>query len=188
MIDREYARHLAQEDLDLKFEGRFVVSGVEEHELVWIVHYQTPEYLRTRDPMQRLGGNGPYLVDRLDGGLHAIGSSVGDWEDDYRRRIRRMPVRTAVDDLEDAVRQAVTEQGRVVAMRLLRRNVPALTHAEAAEYVTALRSGSAPAHLAAIATETLAPIVPEVVTLRRRQSSCASDPGEPRPHPETPAH
>ncbi|MFE7077371.1 YrhB domain-containing protein [Streptomyces sp. NPDC057620] len=111
MIDREYARRIAQEDLDHRYSERLVVSGVEEHELVWVVYYETADYLRTReDPWQRLGGNGPYLVDRIDGGLHQIGPVshvTGAWETDYRRRIRKEPTRTAVDDLHDEVRQAV---------------------------------------------------------------------------------
>ncbi len=73
MIDREFAVRAAQEDLDRRYSGQLVVSGTEEHELVWIVYYQSAEYLRTGDLSHMLGGNGPYLVDRVDGGLHQIG-------------------------------------------------------------------------------------------------------------------
>ncbi|MFQ6198187.1 YrhB domain-containing protein [Streptomyces sp. NPDC000405] len=113
MIDREYARRTAQEDLDRWYSGWLVVSEVEEHELVWIVYYQTEEYLRNRDPGQLLGGNGPYLVDRIDGGLHRIGPVsylAGEWEADYRQRIRKEPTRTAVDDLHDELRRATADQ------------------------------------------------------------------------------
>ncbi|MFD8323332.1 YrhB domain-containing protein [Kitasatospora purpeofusca] len=163
MIDREYARRTAQEDLDRIDPGRLVVSDVEEHELVWIVSYQTAEYLRTRDPRQLLGGNGPYLVDRVDGGLHALGSASdvngGAWEDDYRRRIRKELTCAAVDDLHEELRRATAEQGRIIAMRLLRQRVPSLTHAQVVEYVTALRAGAVPDHLVAAAREELVPPV-----------------------------
>ncbi|MEU9591648.1 YrhB domain-containing protein [Streptomyces sp. NPDC048219] len=47
------------------------------------------EYLRTGKPDFMLMGNGPYLVDRLDGSLHQIGvvSAVTEaWVVDYRVR------------------------------------------------------------------------------------------------------
>ncbi|MER7585510.1 YrhB domain-containing protein [Kitasatospora sp. NPDC097691] len=168
MIDREYARCTAQDDLDRRYSGWLVVSGVEEHELVWIVYYQTEEYLRTRDPGQLLAGNGPYLVDRIDGGLHQIGPvshSTGDWEADYRRRIRKEPTRTAVDDLHDELRRATTDQGRIRAMHLLRQRVPSLTHTEVIEYVTALQAGPAPQRLVAAATKTLVPPLDPVLSV-----------------------
>ncbi|MFD8287723.1 YrhB domain-containing protein [Streptomyces lavendulae] len=169
MIDREHARRTAQEHLDREYSGRFAVSGVKAHELVWIVYYETAEYLRTRNPSQRLGGNGPYLVDRIDGGLHLIGPVsylTGDWEADYRRHIRKEPVRTAVDDLHDELRRATAGRGRIPAMRLLRQRVPTLTHAEAIEYVTALQSGPAPQHLVDAATKTLVPPLDPVLSVR----------------------
>ncbi|WP_335936463.1 YrhB domain-containing protein [Streptomyces sp. PTD5-9] len=52
---------------------RMAVAHVEQHELVWIVSWTSEEYLRTRNPRFGLAGNGPYLVDRLDGSLHVIG-------------------------------------------------------------------------------------------------------------------
>ncbi|WP_371656830.1 MULTISPECIES: YrhB domain-containing protein [unclassified Streptomyces] len=168
MIDREYAKRIAQEDLDRSYAGRLVVSGVEAHELVWIVSYQTEEYLRTRDPGQLLGGNGPYLVDRIDGGLHQIGPvsyATGEWEADYRQRIRKEPTRTAVDDLHDELRRATADQGRIIAMHLLRQRVPSLTHAEVIEYVTALQAGPAPEHLVAAATKTLVPPLDPVLSV-----------------------
>ncbi|MGW2823698.1 YrhB domain-containing protein [Streptomyces sp. NPDC001443] len=160
MVEREFAIRVAQEDLDRKFSGRLVVTEVEEHELVWIVHYQTAEYLRTGDPGQVLGGNGPYLVDRLDGSLHEIGPVAavsGEWELDYRTRIRKTATRTAVDDLHEEIRRAAAAHGRIIAMHILRQQVPTLTHAQVIEYVTALQVGTAPGHLVDIATGILAP-------------------------------
>nr|BFD80654.1 hypothetical protein StreXyl84_00550 [Streptomyces sp. Xyl84] len=178
MIDREYAKRVAQEDLDRRYSGRLMVAGVEAHELVWIV-YQTAEYLRTRDPGQFLGGNGPYLVDRIDGGPHQIGPvsyATGEWEADYRQRIRKMPTHTAVDNLHDEVRRAAEDQGRIIAMHLLRQRVPSLAHGEVIEYITALQTGSAPEHLVAIATRALVPPLHPVLMVETIQPgrSCES--------------
>ncbi|MFF2732627.1 YrhB domain-containing protein [Streptomyces sp. NPDC058008] len=126
VIDREFAVRAAQEDLDRRYSGQLVVSGTEEHELVWIVYYQSAEYLRTGDLSHMLGGNGPYLVDLVDGGLHQIGPVsyvTGAWEVDYRSRIRKMVTWTAVDDLHDEIRQTAVARGRIIAMHLLRQRV-----------------------------------------------------------------
>ncbi|TWE15228.1 YrhB domain-containing protein [Kitasatospora atroaurantiaca] len=168
MIEREFAIRAAQEDLDRRFSGRLVVTKAEEHELVWIVYYQTAEYLRTGDPSQLLGGNGPYLVDRLDGSLHQIGpvtAVTGEWELDYRTRIRKMPTRTAVDDLHEEIRRAAAAHGRIIAMHVLRQRVHTLTHAQVIEYVTALQAGAAPPHLVDIATRALVPPLDPVLSV-----------------------
>lgn len=52
---------------------RATVVHVEGHELAWIVSWQSEEFVRTRDSKYALIGNGPYLIDRVDGGLHQIG-------------------------------------------------------------------------------------------------------------------
>ncbi|WP_319020231.1 hypothetical protein [Streptomyces peucetius] len=103
-------------------------------------------------------GHGPYLVDRVDGGLHQIGvvsAVTGEWETDYRARIRGLPVRTAVDDLHDALREVATVRGRMHAVRILRQRLPVLSPSEAIEYVSALLAGDAPACLVAVATKEL---------------------------------
>lgn len=105
-----------------------------------------------------LVGDGPYLVDRVDGGLHQIGvisATTGEWEADYRTRIRGLQVRTAVDDLHDALRGVAATRGRMHAVRTLRQRVPVLSPAEAIEYVSALVEGDAPVRLVAVATEEL---------------------------------
>ncbi len=137
---------------------RMAVVDVEEHELVWIVSWQSEQFARTRNSEYMLAGNGPYLVDRVDGGLHQIGvvsAVTGEWEADYRARIRGLPVRTAVDDLHDALRDVAAARGRMHAVRTLRQRLPVLSPAEAIEYVNALLAGDAPAHLVAVATEEL---------------------------------
>ncbi|MFJ8140810.1 YrhB domain-containing protein [Streptomyces sp. NPDC096013] len=172
MIDREFAVRLVELQLERECPGQLLVAHVEEHELAWVVSYQSAEYVRTGDPSHLLVGSGPFLVDRVDGGLHSIGvvsAVTGAWESDYRSRIRGMAVRTAVDDLHDELRQTTATRGRIFAMHVLRRKVPALAHAEAIEYVDALRSGSPSAHLVAVAARTLVPELDPVLGVRTIQ-------------------
>ncbi|MFI2299581.1 YrhB domain-containing protein [Actinacidiphila glaucinigra] len=167
MIEREEAVRRVQEHLDLHFPGRMGVVEAEEHELAWIVLYQSAEYVRTGDSRHLLAGNGPYLVDRADGSMHTIGPVdylMGGWEEEYRARVRGMPVRTAVDELDDRVRASAAARGRVFAMVELRERIPALGPAEALAYVTALQGGSAaPRGPLAVVTETLLPYREPVV-------------------------
>ncbi|MFF0390088.1 YrhB domain-containing protein [Kitasatospora sp. NPDC004615] len=165
MIERETAIRVVEEQLESEYRRqpvagrqRMVVTGAAEHELVWIVGYTSEEFARTGDPAHMPGGCGLYLVDRLDGGLHSVGTVsavTGDWEADYRARIRGLPVRTAVDDLHDEIRELDTGQGNLHAVRALRRRLPVLTPTEALQYVRALRDGGVPAHLAAVPTAEL---------------------------------
>jgi hypothetical protein len=178
MIDREFAVRAAQEDLDRRYSGQLVVSGTEEHELVWIVYYQSAEYLRTGDLSHMLGGNGPYLVDLVDGGLHQIGPVsyvTGAWEVDYRSRIRKMVTRTAVDELHDEIRQTAVAQGRILAMHLLRQRVPELAHGEVIEYVTALQTGPAPPRLVDAATRALVPALDPILAVRTIRSGQSTE-------------
>ncbi|MET9448916.1 YrhB domain-containing protein [Streptomyces cinerochromogenes] len=167
MIEREAAVRAVEEQLERDYQQwraaqrdavRMAVVDVEEHELVWIVSWTSEEFVRTRNPEFMLAGNGPYLVDRVDGGLHRIGvvsAVTGEWEADYRARIRGLPVRTAVDDLHDALREVAAARGRMHAARTLRQRLPVLSPAEAIAYVSALLVGDAPARLVAVATEEL---------------------------------
>ncbi|MFJ6609938.1 YrhB domain-containing protein [Streptomyces sp. NPDC091289] len=169
MIERDTAVRIVEEELERAYQRelsagldpmRMAVSHTEQHELVWIVSWTSEEYLRTRNPDLLLAGNGPYLVDRVDGSLHWIGvvSAVTDaWEADYRSRIRGQVTRTAVDELHDEIRAVADARGRIYAMHILRRRLPVLSHAQTIEYVTALRNGDAPAHLVEVATGELAP-------------------------------
>ncbi len=167
VIEREAAVRAVREQLEREYREwrakgvdalRTAVADVEEHELVWLVGWDSEEYLRTGNPASRLAGNGPYLVDRVDGGLHTIGavSAVpGAWEADYRDRIRGLPVRTAVDDLHDELRELAAARGRTHAARALRRKLPVLSPADALAYVGALPDGEAPAPLVAVVTKEL---------------------------------
>ncbi|MEU9353512.1 YrhB domain-containing protein [Streptomyces griseoloalbus] len=186
MIERETAVRIVEEELDREERKwsalgvdvvRAAVADVEEHELVWIVHWQSEEFVRAGQRAAMLIGNGPYLVDRVDGSLHTIGvlSSVGgDWEADYRVRIRGQTIRTAVDDLHDELREVAAARGLLAAVRTLRQRLTALPPAQALEYVRGLLNGDAPPRLVAVAVEQLVvPINPvlAVTTIR---------PGEPR--------
>ncbi|MFF7858981.1 YrhB domain-containing protein [Streptomyces sp. NPDC007904] len=167
MIEREAAVRAVEDQLERDYQQRRAVSvdavrmavvRVKEHELVWIVSWQSEDFVRTRNLKYALVGNGPYLVDRVDGGLHQIGvvsAVTGEWEADYRARIRGLPVRTAVDDLHDALRGVAATHGRMHAVRTLRQRLTVLSPAEALEYVSALLEGDAPARLVAVATKEL---------------------------------
>lgn len=167
VIEREAAVRAVEEQLRRDYQQwravspdavRMAVVRVKEHELVWIVSWQSEDFVRTRDSSVALIGNGPYLIDRIDGGLHQIGvvsAVTGEWEADYRARIRGLPVRTAVDDLHDALRVGVATRGRMHAVRTLRQRLPVLSPAQAIEYVSALLEGDAPAGLVALAAKEL---------------------------------
>ena len=184
MIERDTAIRIVEEELELTYQRelsagldpqRMAVAHVEEHELAWIVSYQSEEWLRTRDLRSSLVGNGPYLVDRIDGGLHRIGSARpaadGAWEDDYRVRVRGGVIR-AVEDLHHEVRAAAEARGRIHAIHVLRHRVPALNLTQGIEYVRALKNGDAPAHLVEISTaELISPTNPatSVRTIRKAE-------------------
>ncbi|WP_405550094.1 YrhB domain-containing protein [Streptomyces microflavus] len=178
MIERETALRIVEEELDRENQKwtaigvdplRTTVLHAEEHELVWKVYWQSEEYARTRNPHAMLIGHGPYLVDRIDGGLHQIGAvseMEGAWEADYRTRIRRLAIRTSVDDLHDEIRDAAAVRGRMPAVRTLRRRLPMLSPAQALEYVSALLHAKVPAHLVSIAVEQLIEPMNPVLAVR----------------------
>ncbi|MBJ3809265.1 YrhB domain-containing protein [Streptomyces flavofungini] len=182
MIERETAVRIVEEELARAYQGwvtlgldstRPTVVLVEEHELVWKVYWQSEEYARTRDPAAMFVGHGPYLVDRVDGGLHEIGAAAetgDDWEADYRVRIRGQVIRTPVDDLHDEIREIATARGRIPAVRTLRQRLPALSPSQALEYVQALLHGEAPGPLVSVAAAQLtAPIDPVLAVRTIRQ-------------------
>lgn len=182
MIERDDAIRIVEEELERGHRAwvtagaeplpGLVVMGVNEHELVWKVYVQSEEYVRTRDSAAMLGGHGPYLVDRVDGGLHSIGvvsELEGAWEDDYRSRIRGLPVRTPVDDLHDELRTAAgAAGGRLAAARALRRKVTGLSPAHALAYVAGVLAGDVPTQLLAVAHQELVQPIDRVLTVRTR--------------------
>ncbi|MFB7512944.1 YrhB domain-containing protein [Streptomyces sp. NPDC056144] len=180
MIERDDAIRIVEEHLEHDHQAwaaaeaeqlpRNVIAGVVEHELVWKIYVQSEEYARTRNAAAMLVGHGPYLVDRSDGGLHSIGTLSeieGAWEDDYRGRIRGLPVRTPVDELHDELRTAAEAAGgRMAAVRALRRKVTGLSPAHALAYVTGLLAGEVPAQLLAVAHQELVKPVDRVLAVR----------------------
>ncbi|MFF4963184.1 YrhB domain-containing protein [Streptomyces sp. NPDC001222] len=189
MIEREAAARAVEEQLKRDFQQwrtvsvdamRMAVVRVEEHELVWIVSWQSEEFVRTRNSGYMLVGNGPYLVDRVDGGLHQIGvvsAVTGEWQADYRTWIRGLPVRTAVDDLHDALCGVAATRGRMHGVRTLRQRLPMLSPAEAIEYVSALLDGDAPARLVAVATKELVEPLNPVLAVKDH-SEWSGDPNQ----------
>lgn len=190
VIEREAAVQAVEEQLERDYQQwraagvdamRMAVVDVEEHELVWIVFWTSEEFVRTRNPEFMLAGNGPYLVDRVDGGLHQVGvvsAVTGEWEADYRARIRGLPVRTAVDDLHDALRGVAATRGRMHAVRTLRQRLSVLSPAEAIEYVSALLEGDAPARLVAVATRELVEPLNPVLAVKTILSGAAIRAGQ----------
>ncbi|MGH4033506.1 YrhB domain-containing protein [Actinomycetota bacterium Odt1-20B] len=178
MIEREAAVRIVEEELAREYQKwaalgvdsmRTAVLCVEEHELVWKVYWQSEEYARTRNTEAMFVGHGPYLVDRLDGGLHSIGAAAemdGAWEVDYRVRIRGLTVRTAVDELHEEIREIAAVHGRMRALRILRQRLPKLSPPQALEYVRALPHAEVPAHLAAVAVEALVEPVDPVLAVK----------------------
>ncbi|WP_336048741.1 YrhB domain-containing protein [Streptomyces sp. CA2R101] len=177
-MEREAAVRLVEEELDREYQKwsalgvepvRTTVLRVAEHELVWKVYWQSEEYARTGNPAAMLIGHGPYLVDRIDGGLHQIGvvsEQGGEWEADYRARIRGMRVRTAVDDLHDEVCEIATTRGRMQAVRSLRQRLAMLSPAQALDYVHGLLSGAPPPRLVALAAGQLVDPIDPVLAVQ----------------------
>lgn len=84
VIEREAAVRAVEEQLERDYQQwravsvdamRIAVVRVKEHELVWIVSWQSEEFARTRNSEYMLVGNGPYLVDRVDGDYTRSASS-----------------------------------------------------------------------------------------------------------------
>ncbi|WP_037857883.1 YrhB domain-containing protein [Streptomyces sp. NRRL S-340] len=190
MIEREAAVKAVEDQLERDYQQwraagedalRMAVVSVKEHELVWIVFWTSEKFVRTRNPEFMLAGNGPYLVDRVDGGLHQVGvvsAVTGEWEADYRARIRGLPVRTAVDDLHDALCEVAAARGRMHAVRALRQRLPLFSPAEAIEYVSALLDGDAPARLVAVATKELVEPLSPVLAVKTIMNGTESREGQ----------
>ncbi|MET7645015.1 YrhB domain-containing protein [Streptomyces sp. NPDC005426] len=88
---------------------------------MWIVSWQPEEFVRTRNARYMLVGNGPSLVDAVDQGLSQSGvvsAKTGEWEIDYRVRIRWLPA---------------ADRSRRPARRALRSRRHARTHARCAD-------------------------------------------------------
>jgi hypothetical protein len=86
-------------------------------------------------------------------------------------RVRRRSAVAASAIDRPGFRVVADARGRVRAMDTLRRRVPALSHAQIIEYMTALQHGDAPAHLVqAVSTELIPPVDPVVSVVTRRRA------------------
>ncbi|MDX3075629.1 YrhB domain-containing protein [Streptomyces sp. MI02-7b] len=124
-----------------------VVRKTRRHALGWLVFAQSAAWVRTRDSRAVFLGVGPYLVDAVDGSVHTIGYvayRMGEWEDDYRHRVKGRPRPAAPDDLGVVAARVLAAEGRVAAMRLLRKRATHLTLGQVREYVAALNRGEEP--------------------------------------------
>ncbi|GLY90124.1 hypothetical protein Airi02_080530 [Actinoallomurus iriomotensis] len=159
MIDRDRAVRLVEEVLraeerEFAERGRPVtlaIDKVTEHRLGWIIASQSESYLRSGNAGDMLAGGGPYLVDRHDGSIHHIPITDyvgGLWEEDYEQRVK--PTGAAEADphrgipFATEIREALEHEGRVAAIRLLRRCAPSVNMAEANDYVAAIAAGERP--------------------------------------------
>ncbi|MFJ3926828.1 YrhB domain-containing protein [Streptomyces sp. NPDC090022] len=147
-----------------------VVWKTERHALGWLVFVQSPQWVRSRDSMDMLVGIGPYLVDGDDGSVHTIyvvAYAMDDWEDDYRYRVKGPPRPGDPEALPVAVARVLAAEGRVAAMRLLRKRAQLLTLNQAREYVASVSRGEEPpeelAEIAAGPREAV--LVPPITTV-----------------------
>ena len=48
------------------------IIGIEQHTLGWLINFNSKQYAESRDRRDGWIGQGPYLVDGLDGSLHMV--------------------------------------------------------------------------------------------------------------------
>ncbi|MCX5610015.1 MULTISPECIES: YrhB domain-containing protein [unclassified Streptomyces] len=69
-----------------------MVADMERHELGWLVSCQPPAYARSRDYRGMFIGQGPFLVDALDGSPHMVHRQFccdgPEWPDQYPDQYR----------------------------------------------------------------------------------------------------
>ena len=118
---------------------------VEEHAFGWLVYWQSVDYLRSKDLGKRLIGHGPYLVDREDGSIHHIPVTAhvdDNWEESYLEHIRGVK---PTDPLLTMIRDLLSRDGAMAALRHLRKQAPQLGLQDAKAYIDAVRNGDEPA-------------------------------------------
>ncbi|MFR9780915.1 YrhB domain-containing protein [Micromonospora sp. MS34] len=118
---------------------------VEDHAFGWLVYWQSVDYLRSRDFGKMLIGHGPYLVDREDGSIHHIPvtAHVDDkWEESYLEHVRGVK---PPDPLLTTIRDLLSCDGAMAALRYLRKQAPQLGLQDAKAYIDAVRKGDEPA-------------------------------------------
>ncbi|MFI5951436.1 YrhB domain-containing protein [Micromonospora chalcea] len=142
------------------------VSGVEEHALGWLVVWQSVEYLRSGDFGKMLVGHGPYFVDAVDGSIHHIPVALcgsNRWAELYLRQHRGVG---PPDPLLVEVRAVLQGEGRMAALRYVRRQAPRMGLRAAKAYVDAVSEGDEPSEcLASLMREEPEPLPLGIETL-----------------------
>ncbi len=118
---------------------------VEDHAFGWLVYWQSVDYLRSRDFGKMLIGHGPYLVDREDGSIHHIPvtAQVDDnWEESYLEHVRGVK---PPDPLLTTIRDLLSRDGAMAALRHLRKQAPQLGLQDVKAYIDTVRNGGEPA-------------------------------------------
>ena len=128
-----------------------VIIAIRPHRLGWVVHSQSERYARTGHFLDMVVGTSPFLVDGLDGSLHAVHATAdlekGAWIEDYLEQVRGLE---RSDPLRSRVAELVDSGWRLDALRLVRASAPDLGAQGAKEYVEAAAAGApVPEHVLA---------------------------------------
>ncbi|MBF9069207.1 YrhB domain-containing protein [Streptacidiphilus fuscans] len=84
MITSEQAREIADRFIaEANARPRYgddelVITGFAEHRFGWSFSYQSSRWVETGDIQHLLIGQGPVVIDRRDGSVHAFGSATPD--------------------------------------------------------------------------------------------------------------
>ncbi|MFJ8431063.1 hypothetical protein ACIQ9P_07145 [Kitasatospora sp. NPDC094019] len=120
------------------------VIGINPTPVGWVVAWNSARYALDPRTANLLVGGGPYLVDGDDGSVFRIPGEtfrVYDWQAMFRERFKGVG---PPDALLESVRELALSDGRLAALRLLRKEAPSLDIARAREYVGAVMEGREP--------------------------------------------
>ncbi|MFJ4796330.1 hypothetical protein [Kitasatospora purpeofusca] len=123
----------------------FAILGIKETPVGWVVAWNSAEYARSANAEHFLIGGASYLVDGSDGSIYAIPGDtmrLQDWQTIFLEEFKglRRP-----DALLDSVQKTLQSDGRIAALRHLRKNATSLSLAQAKEYLQAVEQGNDPA-------------------------------------------
>lgn len=124
-----------------------VVTAVRKHEFGWLVSIASRAWLETGEPRHFIVGGGPILVDGEDGSVYMIPIltfKMDHWQDAYRRQVRGHAPSDAKVPLSAQAARTLADEGRLAALRFLRRRAPALDLKQTITYVSALEHGVEP--------------------------------------------
>ncbi|MEV5721001.1 YrhB domain-containing protein [Amycolatopsis mediterranei] len=119
-----------------------VITDVGPHRLGWVIHSQSERHVRTREFTDMVVGHSPFLVDGVDGSLHAVRATVdlgsGEWIEDYLEQVRGLE---RVDPLRSRVAELIDSGQCLGALRFVRASASGLGVQGAKEYVEAVAAG-----------------------------------------------